>query len=94
MHELAKRHLGSNGLLGRALQQAARELLLAESSDWAFIMKTGTNISYATERLRNHIVNFTKLYEQIKEGQIDEGFLRHLESRHNVFPDVDWAVFA
>ena len=31
----------------RALNQAARELLLAQSSDWAFIMRTGTMVPYA-----------------------------------------------
>ncbi|MFQ5599903.1 MAG: glycoside hydrolase family 57 protein, partial [Candidatus Krumholzibacteriia bacterium] len=41
MAELASAHPDASGVLERALNQAARELLLAQSSDWAFIMKTG-----------------------------------------------------
>ena len=40
MVELARRYEKPNEREGRALNQAARELLLAQSSDWAFIMKT------------------------------------------------------
>ena len=40
MVELARRFQHPNDLERRALNQAARELLLAQSSDWAFIMKT------------------------------------------------------
>jgi 1,4-alpha-glucan branching enzyme len=29
-----------------------RELLLAQSSDWAFIMRTGTMVPYAVRRTR------------------------------------------
>ena len=48
MVELARHHAdGGNELRRRALNQAARELLLAQSSDWAFIMKTGTMVEYA-----------------------------------------------
>ena len=56
----------------RALNQAARELLLAQSSDWAFIMKTGTMVEYACERTKVHVLNFNHLYEQIKKNEIDE----------------------
>ena len=95
MQELATNHQrGTDGLRERALKQAARELLLAESSDWAFIMKTGTNVNYAHKRIKCHLMNFTKLYEEIKQNQIDENHLRHLEHKNNVFPNVDWHAYA
>ena len=46
MVELAQTFSNVNGLLQRALNQAARELLLAQSSDWAFLFKTGTVPAY------------------------------------------------
>src|SRR5262249_6168580 len=55
----------------RALNQAARELLLAQSSDWAFIMKTGTMVDYAVRRTREHILRFLKLEEQLRRGDMD-----------------------
>ena len=41
------------GIKSRALNQAARELLLAQSSDWPFIMKTGTVVEYAVKEGQN-----------------------------------------
>jgi 1,4-alpha-glucan branching enzyme len=77
----------------RALQQAGRELLLAQSSDWAFILKAGTMTEYATRRTREHLSNFTDLHEQVMRGEVDVARLADLESRHNLFPNLDWTVF-
>jgi len=79
--------------MDRALKQLARELLLAQSSDWAFLMKTGTASAYATKRTRDHILRFTKLYDQIKKRQIDTKFLADLESRDNLFPNINWKYY-
>jgi 1,4-alpha-glucan branching enzyme len=77
----------------RALNQAARELLLAQSSDWAFIIKTGTMVDYAVRRTREHLLRFTKLYDQVKSGGIDETWLSSVESRDNLFPEIDYRVY-
>ena len=81
------------GLTERALKQAARELLLMQSSDWAFIMKTGTMVPYAVKRTKDHIMRFTKLYEQVQSGQIDEPFLSNCEWRDNIFPNINWRYY-
>jgi 1,4-alpha-glucan branching enzyme len=95
MVELAKQHADAgNDLRRRALNQAARELMLAQSSDWAFIMKTGTMVDYARERTRVHVLNFNHLYEQIKKSELDEVWLNQIEQRHNLFPDMDYRVYA
>jgi len=80
-------------LTRRALNQAARELLLAQSSDWAFIMKTGTMAAYAAKRTKQHVSHFTDLYNQIKSGSIDEDKLKELEYRDNIFPDIDYQTY-
>jgi len=77
----------------RALNQAARELLLAQSSDWAFIMKTGTTVEYAHKRTIDHVSRFLKLYEDIKRGAIDLGFLQDIEWKDNIFPEIDYKVY-
>jgi 1,4-alpha-glucan branching enzyme len=95
MVELARGHAdGGDDVRRRALNQAARELLLAQASDWAFIMKTGTMVDYARERTRVHVLNFNHLYEQIKKNEIDEPWLAQIERRHNLFPDLDYRVYA
>ena len=65
MVELARRYPDADGLQRRALDQAARELLLAQASDWAFIMKTGTTVEYAKKRTQDHIARFTYLYRAL-----------------------------
>jgi 1,4-alpha-glucan branching enzyme len=94
MIEIARTYPHAHGLKRRALNQAVRELLLAQSSDWAFIMKTGTAVEYARKRTKEHLFNFIKLYEAIKRDQIDKGFLRDLETRNNIFKDIDYMVYA
>ncbi len=82
----------ADGLKKRALNQALRELLLAQSSDWAFIMATGTHVSYAQRRTKDHILRFFKLAELIRSDSIDEVFLKELEYKDNIFPDIDYRV--
>ncbi len=79
----------STGLQGRALNQMARELLLAQSSDWAFIMKTGTHVDYAVRRTREHLGYFDRLHSTLREGNINEAFLHQCESQDNVFPHIN-----
>jgi 1,4-alpha-glucan branching enzyme len=96
MTELARRfqHSSPDPMLERALRQSARELLLAQSSDWAFLMKTGTAREYATKRTQDHIHRFNHLHEQITAQRLDEGFLANCETRDNIFPDLQWRYYA
>lgn len=73
----------------RAINQAARELMLAQASDWAFIMKTGTMVEYAHKRTKVHINRFLKLYNDINANKIDQEWLREIESRDNIFSDLN-----
>jgi 1,4-alpha-glucan branching enzyme len=93
MVELARTHRGVNGLIGRALNQAARELLLAQSSDWAFIMKTSTMVEYAVKRTNDHIAKFDKICDDVKRGTIDRCWLKGAEEMNNIFPDINYEVF-
>lgn len=43
----------------------ARELLLAQSSDWAFQIYQGTTVEYSTRRFRSHIQRFDLLAEML-----------------------------
>ncbi|MCS6913121.1 MAG: DUF1957 domain-containing protein [Myxococcales bacterium] len=83
-----------NDLQRRALNQMARELLLAQSSDWAFIMKAGTAVRYAVDRLKSHLSRFRRLQRELESGQIDAAWLADVESRDNIFPDIDFRVYA
>ena len=77
----------------RMLNQAARELLLAQSSDWAFIMTHGTTVPYAEKRFRDHIHRFTRLYEMLQRQECDQEWLQTLEERDTIFPEMDYRVY-
>jgi 1,4-alpha-glucan branching enzyme len=94
MVELARANPDPQPLRRRALNQAAREVLLAQSSDWAFIMKTGTMVEYANERTKVHVINFNHLYDGLKAGEVDEPWLSEIERRHNLFPNIDYRIYA
>jgi 1,4-alpha-glucan branching enzyme len=93
MTEIARQYPEAYGMIDRALKQAARELLLAQSSDWAFIMKTGTMVPYAVKRTKDHLLRFNRLYEQIKANHVDEAFLANCEWRSPIFPNINWRYY-
>lgn len=77
----------------RTLNQAARELLLAQSSDWAFIMKAGTMVDYAIRRTKTHLNQFSALIEMLQADQIDESKLNQIETTDNIFPELDYKIY-
>ncbi|WP_438444592.1 1,4-alpha-glucan branching protein domain-containing protein [Gorillibacterium sp. sgz5001074] len=100
MIRLATRHQQLHGTrqlptarLKRALNQAARELLLAQSSDWAFIMDSKTVVEYACRRTKDHLGCFHTLCGMIEQGKVDEDFLKRLEEKDNCFPAIDYADY-
>lgn len=77
----------------RALNQAARELLLAQSSDWPFILTTGTTVEYARRRLLEHLDNFFRICRDFEHNRLDRDFLAGLENRNNIFPHLDFRLY-
>ena len=93
MTQLANRFGNPDELMRRALNQIARELLLAQSSDWAFQIYQGTTVEYSSLRFRSHIHRFNLLAEQIESRIINEELLSEIESRDNVFQEIDYRIY-
>jgi 1,4-alpha-glucan branching enzyme len=72
-----------------AVNQYLRELLLAQTSDWAYILHTGTDPQYAEQRVTEHIGNMMSIYRQVRQGSIDREWLAALEDKNNIFADID-----
>ena len=83
----------SGKLVLRALNQAARELLLAQSSDWAFMMKAGRYAPYAEQRIKIHLNRFYQLADSIRTNRVSEAYLSDLEERDNLFRKMDYQTF-
>jgi 1,4-alpha-glucan branching enzyme len=78
------------------LAQAARELLLAQSSDWQFIISTGAAADYAERRFREHCEAAEALIVALRpgDGTWEEGQRRaeELRQRDDLFPNVLSAI--
>ena len=79
-------------LTDRLLRQAARELLLAQASDWPFLIKLNTAGSYPSRRVAEHLDAFEELARVLEAPPViqEPVGLRDLEIRHTVFADLDW----
>jgi len=67
MINLARRDFKEGSLEHRACCQAVRELLLAQSSDWPFILTNRTVVEYAQSRIEDHLGSFFNLYRGLKK---------------------------
>ncbi|MCL6515562.1 1,4-alpha-glucan branching protein domain-containing protein [Alicyclobacillus sp.] len=94
MERLAQRHSDdAPPLIRRAVRQAARELMLAQGSDWAFILDHGTATDYALRRVRQHIDRFWCLARMVEEDRPDPRELERVEVEDNLFQDLRPAVY-
>ncbi|HZU83318.1 MAG TPA: 1,4-alpha-glucan branching protein domain-containing protein [Polyangiaceae bacterium] len=76
---LVRSHLRAAGRRGEALDQVVRELLLLQSSDWPFILKTGTVARYAEARIRAHLHRLGRLGQLVETGDIKDADARWLD---------------
>jgi 1,4-alpha-glucan branching enzyme len=83
----------SGGAEGRALVQAFRELLLAQSSDFAFILRSGTVTAYARARVQRHLSAFLELVRAVRAGAVDPLRLEALERQDALFPELTLGPF-
>ncbi len=74
----------------RILNQMLRELLLAQSSDWPFLITTKTARAYAERRLREHINNFSKLLKMVETGKVDYKKLEEIERKNSIFQELNF----
>ena len=76
------------------LTQAGRELLLAQSSDWSFILRAGTTTELAKERIERHLDRFWRLINAIETNTTPPAaWLRALQHEDGLFPRLnaaDW----
>jgi 1,4-alpha-glucan branching enzyme len=93
--EVMARRDPANDLEARALNQAARELLLAQASDWPFMISNGLTFRYAQERLETHLHRFERLVEEIQNRTIDPNALAGIEEQDKIFETImDYRSFA
>jgi 1,4-alpha-glucan branching enzyme len=105
MEELVAKFPDAKEGLKQILNQAARELLLLQASDWPFLITTGQAKEYATERFgyyggrnnyRGHVGKFYKLIDLVESGHVDkvaQDLCQQFWEEDKVFPDIDYHLF-
>ena len=96
MEQIVAQQPHATGTMLEVIQQAARELLLLQSSDWPFLVTTGQAREYATGRFQHHLARFHRLVQIIESGKVsaeDERFLTTVKELDNPFPDINYRVF-
>jgi 1,4-alpha-glucan branching enzyme len=95
MCELANRHPNTqDNNQRRLLNQMARELQIAQTSCWAFIMTTGTTVQYAVRKTKTHLKRFDDLYNMAVYNDIDFEYLERCEWMDTIFQDMDYMVYS
>ena len=97
MTEMTGRFSGDTGLKERALNQAARELLLSQSTDWSKALNPQyqgrVNREHAEQELEGALRNFTTIYEALGSSHISTEWLTALERKHSLLPYINHRVF-
>ena len=97
MVELTERFSADTGLKERALNQAARELLYSQSTDWAKALNPQyqgrVNKDHAQQELEGALRNFTTIYEALGSSHVSTEWLTALERKHNFLPFINHRVF-
>ena len=95
MERLVESQPEAEGDAAMALNQAARELLLLESSDWPFLVTTGQAKEYALKRFDSHLGRFQRLAQMVEAGRMSAARLlaAELYELDKVFPDIDYHWF-
>ncbi len=93
MTELANRFNEPSEIESRVLNQLARELLLAQSSDWAFQIYQGTTVQYSSNRFKSHIHRFNLLATALENSDINQEMLTEIENRDNIFAEIDYQIY-
>lgn len=94
MTELAERFPDETGLRERILNQGAREALLTMSSDWPLLLRSGQSSAFARRQIEEAVGNFTRIYEMLCANTVDTEWLTNLEKRNNLFPAMNYRMFA
>jgi len=93
MVESVKKYGHNGDMKERVLNQMSREILLAQSSDWAFMMKTGAFTEYADKKTIIHLERFYTLKNFLDRDFYNVELLEDIEQKDNIFPELNYSVY-
>ena len=93
MIDLAGRFPDDQGLKERMLNLAAKELLLAQSTDWPLMADAQVSAEYAAVQCKEHLATFTDVYDSLGSGSIGTDRLIKREKEYPIFSDMNYRFF-
>ena len=105
MEQMVGKYPDAKGPVKQILNQAARELLLMQSSDWPFLVTTGQAKEYAIERFgyyrdrdscKGHTGKFYTLVEMLNSPEInpsDMEILKRYREEDRIFSEINYIDF-
>lgn len=93
MVDLADRFSSDSGLKERCLNLAAKQLLLAQSSDWPRMVHAGMNADYAETLFKSAILGFSTVYDSLGSNCVSTEWLTRTEKYFPLFPWINYRIF-
>lgn len=79
----------STGDIRAVLNQYLRELMIAQGSDWAFILHQETAMDYATQRVLTALEKMKRIDTMLCNRTLDSVWLLQAQRENPLFPDLD-----
>ncbi len=93
MIDLTERFPSETGLKSRLLNIAAREVLLAQSSEWAKMIHDGQLPVFASDEFKKNILAFTTVFDSLASNTVSTEWLTTMEKTHPIFPWINYHIF-
>lgn len=93
MTDIAERFPSEASLKGRLLNLGAKEVLLAQSCEWAEMLNKKHHSEYVRNQFTYFIVSFTKVFDALGSKQVSSEWLTKLENEHTLFPWMNFRIF-
>lgn len=94
MIDLSGRYPNETGLKIRLLNLGARELMLAQSGEWAMMMHNGIFPEYAAGRFKEAIRAFMSVYDALGTNTVSTEWLTKMEREYTIFPWMNFRIFS
>lgn len=94
MLDLSDRYPNETGLKIRLLNLGARELMLAQSGEWATMIHDGVFPEYAKKRFEDSIKSFMIVFDALGSNTVSTEWLTKLEREHTIFPWINFRIFS
>ena len=93
MIDLTERFPAEDSLKERLLNMAAKQVLLAQSGEWAMMLHDSILTEYVEEQFKNEIISFTKVFDALASNTVSTEWLTGCEKKSPLFPWLNYRVY-